>query len=287
MNSPTTISLQARAEAFRALHLQPGIFVMPNPWDAGSARVLETLGFSALATTSAGLAYSLGKPDGHASVTREESLQNVQGIIAATSLPLSADLENGYGDDQETCAETILLAAKAGLAGGSIEDATGRPGEPIYSFELSVERVKAAVAAARSLPHPFMLTARAENLINGRPDLNDTIRRLEAYADAGADVLFAPGLKTREEITAVVKAVAPRPVNVIMGIAGNDLSIAELEQLGVKRVSIGSSLARAAYGAFFRAVEEIQQKGTFGYTAEAKPYADLNKLFSSYNSLNG
>jgi 2-methylisocitrate lyase-like PEP mutase family enzyme len=274
-------SSQNRAEVFRNLHQRTGIFVVPNPWDAGSARVLESLGFEALATTSAGLAFSLGKPDGYASITREETLQNVENIITATSLPVSADLENGFGDSPEACAETILLAAKAGLAGGSIEDATGDPNNPIYSFEHSVERVKAAAAAARSLPYAFTLTARAENLIHGRSDLDDTIRRLEAFADAGADVLFAPGLKTREEIEAVVKAVAPRPVNVVMGLSGGDFSLDMLAEIGVKRVSLGSSLIRAAYGAFFRAAEEIRQHGTFTFSNEAKPYADINKLFNS------
>ncbi len=274
-------SLQNKAEIFRNLHQRTGIFVVPNPWDAGSAKVLESLGFEALATTSAGLAFSLGRPDGYASITREETLQNVKDIIAATSLPVSADLENGFGDSPETCAETILLAAKAGLAGGSIEDATGDPNDPIYSFDHAVERVKAAAAAARTLPYPFTLTARAENLIHGRPDLNDTIRRLEAFADAGADVLFAPGLKTREEIEAVVKAVAPRPVNVVMGLSGGDFSLDMLAEIGVKRVSLGSSLIRAAYGAFFRAVEEIRHRGTFTFANEAKPYVDINNLFNS------
>lgn len=274
-------SLQNRAEVFKSLHQRAGIFVAPNPWDAGSAKVLESLGFEALATTSAGLAFSLGRPDGYAAISREETLQNVRDIIAATSLPVSADLENGFGDDLETCAETILLAAKAGLAGGSIEDATGNPNDPIYSFDHAVERVKAAVAAARSLPYAFTLTARAENLIHGRPDLNDTIRRLEAFADAGADVLFAPGLKTRKEIEAVVKAVAPRPVNVVMGLTAGDFSLDMLAEIGVKRVSLGSTLIRAAYGAFFRAAEEIRQQGTFTFSKEAKPYADINKLFNS------
>ena len=280
MNTSTEVSMQSRAEAFRALHQRSGLFVVPNPWDAGSARILEIFGFKALATTSAGLAYSLGKPDGHASITREETFQNAQSIIQATRVPVSADLENGYGDDPATCAETILLAAKVGLAGGSIEDATGKPHDPIYPFELAVERVKVAVKAAQNLPHPFTLTARAENLIYGRLDLNDTIKRLEAFADAGADVLFAPGLKTPQEIEAVVKAVAPRPVNVLMGLSGGSFSLDKLEELGVKRVSVGSSLVRAAYGGFFRAVEEILQKGTFHYAGEAKPYADLNTLFS-------
>ncbi|RPD41328.1 isocitrate lyase/PEP mutase family protein [Chitinophaga barathri] len=281
MHSQPGNSQQLKAEAFKALHERPGIFVVPNPWDAGSAKMLESLGFKALATTSAGLAWSLGKPDGHASITREETLQNVQNIIAATHLPVSADLENGYGDDPAVCAETILLAAKAGLAGGSIEDATGRPEDPIYAFAHAVERVKAAVAAARSLPYPFTLTARAENLIYGRPDLADTIKRLVAFADAGADVLFAPGLKTREEIEAVVKAVAPRPVNVIMGLSGVNgaFSLDMLEDMGVKRISVGSSLVRAAYGSFFKAAEEIAREGTFSFAGDAKPYAEMNKLF--------
>ncbi|MDP4264278.1 MAG: isocitrate lyase/phosphoenolpyruvate mutase family protein [Bacteroidota bacterium] len=270
-----------KAETFRALHQRPGIFVVPNPWDAGSAKMLAGLGFEALATTSAGLAFSLGKPDGKGALNREETLRNVRDIIAATDLPVSADLENGYGDDPDTCAETILLAAKAGVAGGSIEDATGNPGDPIYPFDLSVERVKAAVKAANSLPYPFTLTARAENLIHGRPDLKDTIRRLEAYADAGAHVLFAPGLETQEEIKAVVKAVAPRPVNVVVGLGNANISLNELLSLGVKRVSLGSSLARAAYGAYFRAAEEIHQKGTFTFAGEAMPYSAINALFSS------
>jgi len=267
-----------KAQTFRALHLRPGIFVMPNPWDAGSAKILTGLGFEAIATTSAGLAFSLGKPDGEGVVTREEALENARLIAAATNLPVSADLENGYGDDPKTCAETILLAAETGLVGGSIEDATGRPGSPIYPFELSVERIKAAVKAARSLPFPFTLTARAENLIHSRPDLKDTIRRLEAFADAGADVLFAPGLNSRSEIEAVVKALAPKPVNVVLspGIAG--LSLDALSALGVKRLSLGSALARAAYGAFLRGAEEIRQKGTFSFAPGSIPYAAINEL---------
>jgi len=277
MENPTQ---QAKAEAFRALHQRPGIFVIPNPWDAGSAKVLQTFGFEAFTTTSAGLAYTLGKPDGHASITREETLQNIRDIVTATHLPLAADLENGFGDEPETVAETILLGARAGLCGGSIEDNTGRADNHIYDFDFAVERVKAAVAAARSLPYPFTLVARAENLIYGRPDLKDTIKRLEAYADAGADVLFAPGLKTPEEIQAVVKAVAPKPVNVVMGFSGGEFSLNMLEDLGVKRVSLGSALIRAAYGGFFKAIEEVVQSGTFNFASEAKPYADINKLFA-------
>ncbi len=270
---------QIRAEVFRKLHERAGIFVVPNPWDAGSAKMLASIGFEALATTSAGLAFSLGKADGAKAVTREETLSNARTIVAATELPVSADLENGYGDEPEACAETILLAAEAGLAGGSIEDATGRPEDPIYPFEFAVKRVKAAVQAARSLPYSFMLTARAENFLHGRPDLADTIRRLEAFADAGADVLYAPGLKTREEIEAVVKAVAPRPVNVVMGLNQAGFSLDDLAKLGVKRVSLGSTLARVAYGDFLRAAEEIIKKGSFEFAEGAVSYATINGLF--------
>src|SRR5450432_2468002 len=266
----------ARTTAFKELHQRTGIFVLPNPWDAGSAKMLATLGFEALATTSAGLAFSLGKPDGEGKITRKETLENVQAIVNATSLPVAADLENGFGDDPATCAETILLAAKAGLAGGSIEDATGNPADPICSFALSVERVKAAVYAARSLAIPFTLTARAENLIYGRIDLKDTILRLQAYANVGADVLFAPGLKTRNEIEIVVKAVSPHPVSVVMGLSNANFSLKELEDIGVKRVSLGSSLARAAYGSFYNAAKEIKQKGSFDFAKKAISYPDLN-----------
>ena len=272
-------SQAARAEMFRLLHARPGVFAIPNPWDAGSARMLAALGFEALATTSAGLAYSVGRPDGEGAITRDETLANARAIVEATSLPVSADLENGFGDDPAACADTIVRAAAVGLVGGSIEDATGRRDDPIYPFERSVERVRAAVGAARSLPFPFVLTARAENLLHGRPDLPDTIRRLVAFAEAGADVLYAPGLKTREDISAVVRAVAPRPVNVVMGLSGPSLSLEALAELGVKRVSLGSSLARAAYGAFLRAAREIKDKGTFEFAREAVPYAEINAMF--------
>ncbi|MDF2190385.1 isocitrate lyase/phosphoenolpyruvate mutase family protein [Paraflavitalea sp. CAU 1676] len=276
---PTYTETQVnKAVTFRALHERPGIFAFPNPWDAGSAKMLTALGFEALATTSAGVAFSLGKPDGEGALTREDTLANASAIVQATTLPVAGDLENGYGDRPEDCAYTILAAAAAGLVGGSIEDSTGRPDDPIYPFELSVERVKAAVQAARSLPFPFTLTARAENLINGRPDLNDTIRRLEAFAAAGADVLFAPGLSTREEIVTVVKAVAPKPVNVVVGLGMTGLSLNDLEALGVKRVSLGSSLARAAYSGFLRAAEELHSRGTFGFTAGLTSYGEINKI---------
>jgi len=268
----------AKAATFKSLHERPGMFVIPNPWDAGSAKMLAVVGFEALATTSAGLAYSLGKADGEGAVTREEALENGRAIVAVTTLPVSADLENGYGDDPGTCAETILLAAAAGLVGGSIEDATGRPADPIYGFELSVARVKAAVIAARSLPFHFTLTARAENLIHGRPDLKDTIRRLEAFADAGADVLFAPGLNTPGEIEAIVKALAPKPVNVVLSTGIAHLSFEQIAALGVKRLSLGSAFARAAYSAFLGAAEEIHKKGTFTFAQPAIPYGKINDL---------
>lgn len=270
-----------KAVTFKALHERVGIFAFPNPWDAGSAKMLTALGFEALATTSAGLAFSLAKPDGEGALTREETLVNAQAIIAASDLPVAGDLENGYGDQPEDCATTILLAAKAGLVGGSIEDATGRPHDPIYPFELSVERVRAAVQAARSLPFPFTLTARAENLIYGRPDFKDTLRRLEAYADAGADVLFAPGLSTKEEIETVVKAVSPKPVNIVIGLGVTGFSLNELADMGVKRVSLGSSLARAAYSGFLRAAEEIRGKGTFNFTQGTTSYGEINQLLRS------
>jgi len=272
------ISHADKAAAFRSLHERPGIFVVPNPWDAGSAKMLASLGFEALATTSGGLAFSLGKPDSLAKVTREETLANVASIVDATALPVSADLENGFSDSPEAAAETILLAAKTGLCGGSIEDATGNPEDPIYPFDLAVRRVQAAVKAARGLSIPFVLTARAENLLKGRLDMDDTIRRLVAFAEAGADVLFAPGVKTPEEISAVVKAVSPRPVNVIMGLAGSGLSLKDLEALGVKRVSLGSSLARAAYGSFLHAAEEVKQKGTFSFADDVVPYRTFNSI---------
>jgi 2-methylisocitrate lyase-like PEP mutase family enzyme len=261
------------------LHERDGAFVIPNPWDAGSAKMLASLGFEALATTSAGLAFSLGRPDGEGAISREETLLNAKSIVDATALPVAADLENGFADDPEGCAETIRQAAAAGLVGGSIEDATGLAGAPIYPFAHAVARVEAAVAAARSLPFPFMLTARAENFLNGRMDLDDTIARLQAFAEAGADVLYAPGLRTREEIRAVVQALAPKPVNVLMGLSGVTLTVDELSALGVKRISVGSSLARAAYGAFFRAAEEVYGQGRFDYAEKAMPFAAMNQLF--------
>lgn len=271
-------SQQERGEAFRALHQRDGLFVLPNPWDAGSAKMLAHLGFEALATTSAGLAFALGRPDAEGAVSRDEALANARAIVEATQLPVAADLENGYGDAPEDCAQTIRLAAACGLVGGSIEDASGRADAPIYPLELAVERVAAAVQAARALPFTFTLAARAENFLHGRADLDDTIRRLVAFAEAGADVLYAPGLKTREEIAAVVQAVAPRPVNVLVGSPAVQLGLDELAELGVKRVSVGSTLARAAYGAFFSASQALA-KGDLRPMHGAMPFDQLNGLF--------
>lgn len=261
---------------FRALHERDSAFIIPNPYDAGSAKLLADLGFEALATSSAGYAFTLGKPDN--AVGREKMIEHVAEVVAAVDIPVSADLENGFGDDPETAAETIRLAAATGLVGGSIEDSTGRDASPIYEFEHSVERVRAAVEAGRSLPFTFTLTARCENYLVGRPDLDDTIRRLQAYQEAGADVLFAPGLTTKKDIASVIASV-DRPVNVIMGLQGVQLSLAELSDLGVKRVSVGSSLARAALGAFLRAGEEMRDHGTFTYAETAANYGEINTMF--------
>ena len=274
----TQTSQKEKAERFRSLHEQDRLFLMPNPWDAGSARLLTKLGFEALATTSAGLAFSLGKRDGTRAVSRQEALENARIICAATHLPVAADLENGYGDSPEICAETIRMAAEAGLVGGSIEDATGNENDPIYSFEDSVARVKAASEAARSLPFPFTLTARAENMLHGINDLEDSIRRLKAYSAAGADVLFAPGLQNRIQIEAVVKAVAPKPVNMLVGIGEVTFTVAELQALGIRRISTGSSLTRVAYSSFYKAAKEIADNGTFGFNALTLTSAELNKF---------
>ena len=265
-----------KALAFRALHQRDGPFIIPNPWDPGTARLLAGLGFEALATTSAGYAFSRGQRDN--AVGRERMMEHLAEMAAATELPLSGDLENGFGDSPEAVAETLRLAARAGLVGGSIEDATGRDGQPIYEEAFAAERVRAAAEAVRALPFPFTLTARAENYLNGRPDLKDTIRRLQAYQEAGADVLFAPGLTRKEDIAAVVSAV-DRPVNVLMGLQGVKLSQAVLAELGVKRISVGSALSRAALGAFLRAAGELRNSGTFSFAEEAVSYRDLSEMF--------
>lgn len=265
-----------RAQAFKALHEGAGAFVIPNPWDAGSAKMLASLGYSALATTSAGYAFSMARPDG--ALTLDDTLANVRAIVAATDLPVAVDLENGFADDPGQSAQSLLRAASAGAVGGSIEDATGREEGPIYCFEHAVARIEAAVVAARSLPFHFTLTARAENYLHGKPDLADTVRRLQAFAEAGADVLYAPGLRTAEEVLAVVRAVAPKPVNVLMS-GGLKLNVAQLSEMGVKRISVGSSMALAAYGEFYRAAQEIHDHGTFTYTERSMPFQQANQLF--------
>ena len=271
-------SQAAKAERFQALHARPGAFVIPNPWDAGTARILEGLGFEALTTTSAGLAFVLGRRDGAGDVTREETLANAKVIVDATDLPVAADLENGFGHTPEAAAETIRLAGEvAGLVGGSIEDATGDPRRPIYDFQQAVERVAAAAAAARALPFPFVLVGRAENFLHGHPDLDDTIRRLQAFEAAGADALYAPGLTRAEDIRTVCASVR-KPVNVVMGLKSASFSVAELASLGVRRISVGSALSRAALGAFVRAAREIREQGTFRFAEDALPYAEANDL---------
>jgi 2-methylisocitrate lyase-like PEP mutase family enzyme len=266
-----------KGTAFRQLHHGDRAFIIPNPWDVGSARLLQQSGFAALATTSAGYAYSIGTIDGN--VGRDLMLAHAAAIAAATDLPVSADLENGYADAPKDVADTVRHAVAAGLAGCSIEDVPGgRDGKP-YEPKFAAERVRAAAEAAHAQPFPFTLTARAENFIVGRPDLKDTIARLQAFQEAGADVLFAPGLKSKKDIRAVVTSV-DRPLNVIMGLQGVQLSLAELSALGVKRISVGSALARAAYGAFLRAAREMKDKGTFSFADDAVKYPDIQKMLA-------
>ncbi len=286
-----------KAKKFRALHKLPattgapieatraglpavaGAFIIPNPWDAGSARILAGMGFEALATTSAGFAFSLGRRDGM--VTRDEVLAHCRSIAEAVDVPVAADLENCFGDDPNTVAETIRLAAATGIVGGSVEDASGNDHRPIYDHTLAVERVAAAVEAARALPFPFTLTARAENFLHGRRDLDDTIRRLQAFAEAGADVLYAPGLPSLEAVKAVCAAVAPLPVNVLAGIKGLAFSVADLAAAGVRRISLGGVLSRVALGALMNAAREMKEKGTFTFVEQAPPMADVSGFMAA------
>jgi 2-methylisocitrate lyase-like PEP mutase family enzyme len=271
-------SQKAKAEAFRALHARPRAFIIPNPWDAGTAKMLAKLGFEALATTSAGFAFSAGLLDNR--VGRDRMLGHLAAMAGATDLPVSADLENGFGDDPETVAETVRLAAATGIVGGSIEDAFDRPGEKVYDIGLAAERVRAAAEASRALPFPFTLTARAENYLVGIPDLADTIRRLQAYQEAGADVLYAPCISTREEITAVIRSV-DRPVNFLMGTQPQRFTLEELSEMGVRRVSVGSALHAAATGAFLRGAREMLETGTFTYAAEAAGFGEISRLLEN------
>jgi 2-methylisocitrate lyase-like PEP mutase family enzyme len=272
------VTREQKYKAFKALHEQTGTFVIPNPWNAGTAKILTALGFEALATTSAGYAFSIGQEDSTANLTRDGILQNAKEIVEATNLPVSADLQNGFGPSPETCSETILMASAIGLAGGSIEDATGHPSVPIYDFQLAVERVEAAAETAQT--HQFLLTARAENFLHGRPNLEDTIRRLQSFADAGADVLYAPGLPSLEAIREVCASVS-KPVNVLMGLQGATFSIEEFAAAGVKRISVGGSFARAALGAFVRAAREVKEKGTFTFATEAISHAEVSAYMTT------
>jgi 2-methylisocitrate lyase-like PEP mutase family enzyme len=265
-----------KARRFAALHRRPGAFVIPNPWDAGSARVLAAMGFEALATTSSGFAFSLGKVDG--ATSRDELLAHLRALSAATDLPVSADLEKCFGDDPRTVAETIRLAAEAGVVGGSVEDFTGDERRPIYDVAQAVERVAAAVEAARALPVRFTLTARAENYLHGRPDLDDTIRRLQAFEKAGADVLYAPLLPDIGAIRTVCAALS-KPVNVLAG--RPNLPVAALAEAGVKRISLGGLLSRAAFGGLLRALREIRERGTFDFAKDAASGAELSKMFAA------
>ena len=273
-----------KGAAFYALHARDRAFIIPNPWDIGTANLLAHLGFEALATTSAGYAFSAGRPDN--AIGREETIEHAAAIVSATDLPVSADLENGFGDEPESVAETIRLAAQTGLAGASIEDMPRHAQVPVYEMGQATERIRAAAEVVRGLPFRFTLTARAENYLVGRPDLKDTIARLQAYQAAGADVLYAPGLTSKEDIAAVVRSV-DRPVNVIMGLAGAQLSLATLSAIGVKRISIGSALCRAALGAFLRAAKEMRERGTFEFAAEAVSFRDITAIFESMNSAHG
>jgi 2-methylisocitrate lyase-like PEP mutase family enzyme len=267
-----------KAAAFRALHERPGAFVIPNPWDAGTARLLASLGFEALATTSLGLANSLGRVDGTNGVSRAQVIENCRVIAAATDLPVNADLENGYAHEPRAAAEIIRLAAGAGISGGSIEDATGEADRPIYDFQQAVERVQAAVEVARALPVPFLLTARAENLLHGRLDLDDTIRRLQAFEKVGADVLYAPGVRDLATIQTVVSSVN-KPVNVVMSAADPDLTVAQLAGVGVKRISVGGALSRLALAAFLKGAREMAERGAFTWMRDTVPSKELKDVF--------
>jgi len=267
-----------KAAAFRALHERSGAFIIPNPWDAGTARLLAGLGFEALATTSLGLANMLGRVEGK--LSRAEIIDNCRVIAEATDLPVNADLENCFAHDPEAAAETIRLAAEAGAVGGSIEDYTGDAAAPIYDFDLAVARVRAAAQVAHALPVPFMLTARAENLIHGRSDMGDAIRRLQAYEAAGADVLYAPGLRNLEEVRQAVRAVN-RPFNVVTGWLDPDITLAQLSDAGARRISVGGALSRLALAGFLNAARAMQQHGSFAWMRDMAGVAELWKLFKT------
>jgi len=271
------MSQAEKGRVFRSLHQRERAFIIPNPWDIGTARLLAHLGFEALATTSMGYAFSAGQRDN--TVGRDHMLAHISEIASATDLPVSADLENGFGDAPEFVAETIRLAAAAGVVGGSIEDSTGRPDHSIYDKEQAVERIHAAAEVLRALPFPFTLTGRAENYLHGRADIKDTIARLQAYQEAGADVLYAPGLATQDDIAAVVSSV-DRPVNVLMGLQGVLLSLDTLSAIGARRISVGSALSRTALAAFLRAAREMREHGTFTFANDAASSREISAIFA-------
>lgn len=268
---------QKRAD-FRALHEQ-GCFVIPNPWDTGSARYLEGMGFKALATTSSGFAWSQGYADG--ALSREYILAHLGELVEATDLPVNADFENGFAADAQGVAESVRLAIETGVAGLSIEDSTGNAADPLFPIDVAVERMRAARQAIDASGADVMLIGRAENFFAGRPDLDDAIARLKAYANAGADCLYAPGIKTREQIAAVVAAVAPRPVNLLVG-GASELTMQDIAELGVRRVSVGGGMARAAWGGFMRAARTLAEGGRFDGFADAAPGAELNAFFRPF-----
>jgi 2-methylisocitrate lyase-like PEP mutase family enzyme len=267
-----------KGQLFRDLHYRDSAFVIPNPWDIGSARLLASTGFEALATTSVGYANSIGRQD-HG-VTRDEMFAHAATLAAATELPVSADLENGFGHDPGTVAETIRMAAAAGLAGCSIEDSTNRDDDPIYSFEHSVDRIRAAAEQVRNLPFPFMLTARSENYLHGRKDLADTINRLQAFQEAGADVLYAPGITDVKEVATLISSV-DRPVNVLAGMQGTHLDVNELSRIGAKRISVGGALTRVAFAALLGAAREMKEHGTFSFVNGPITSREIAALISS------
>jgi 2-methylisocitrate lyase-like PEP mutase family enzyme len=268
-------TIAEKRAGFRRLH-ESGCFVIPNPWDVGSARYLQSMGFKALATTSAGFAWARGVSDGR--ITRDMALAHYAELAAAVDIPLNADFEGGFADAPEDVAESVRLCVQTGVAGLSIEDFTGDRANPLYPFDLAVARIKATRAAIDKAGGDVLLTGRSEGFIRGKPDLDETLRRLKAFADAGADCLYAPGISTREQIAAVVQAVAPKPVNLLMG-TPSELTVQDCADLGVRRISVGGSLARSAWGGFIRAARQIMESGSFNGFADAAPSTELNKLF--------
>lgn len=268
------MDIAARCRIFRKLH-QSGCFVIPNPWDIGSARLLAQLGFPALATTSSGFAWSLGRRDNH--VTLAEALAHFRAVAESVDLPVNGDFEGGFAVEPAAVAANVAQAATTGVAGLSIEDSTGDAAKPLFDFQLSVERMRAARKAINESGNDVLLVGRSEGFIVGRPDLAETIRRLTAYAEAGADCLYAPGIRSKQDIAAVVQAVAPKPVNILVG--SDFTTVAELAALGVRRISVGGALARAAWGGFLEAAKEITEQGTFTRLARAVPFDQLNNSF--------